>query len=86
MLETGISTQGDSMNEKEKVIEQLNQILQIRDVPWGLLPESDLLRLFEAFLRLKEEVEQVFALFDEITEVSLVPCEDGKKEWRHYCV
>jgi hypothetical protein len=75
--------------KKHEVVRSLNQILQIRDIHWTLLPESDLLRLFEAFQRLKSEVEEVFALFDEITEVSLVRFEDGegsKKEWKNYCV
>ena len=73
------------MSEKEKVIERLNQILQVRDIRWDLLPISDVQKLFEAFLRLREEVEQVFALFDEITEVSMVPFED-KGEWKNYVV
>ena len=73
--------------KKQEVVQSLNQILQVRGISWDLLPESDLLRLFEAFQRLREEVEQVFMLFDEITgETPLIAVEDSKKDWRHYVV
>jgi hypothetical protein len=74
------------MSEKEKIIKELNQILQVRDIHWSLLPEEDLLRLFEAFQRLKQEFEEVFAILDEILETPLTIVEDSKREWRHYCV
>jgi len=51
---------GHSMSQKERIIERLNQILQIHDINWGLLPEQDLMRLFDGFQRLKQEFEEVF--------------------------
>ena len=72
---------------KEELIQELNQILQIRNIRWDLLPESDLLRLFEAFLRLKFEVEQVFGLVDElentIAELSFII---EKNTWKEYVI
>ena len=36
------------MSDKEKLAKELDRILQVKDINWGLLPKSDLVRLFEA--------------------------------------
>jgi hypothetical protein len=71
-------------SQKAKLIEELNKILQVKDINWSLLPETDLLRLFDAFQRLKDEFEQLFGLIDEILDQPLTILEDKGK--REYCV
>jgi hypothetical protein len=72
------------MTQKKVLIRELDQILMVHNVSWHLLPREDLERLVMAFRKLKFEVEQVFALVDEITdEAPLAPSED-KREWKRY--
>ena len=70
---------------KDEVVQKLNQVLMVQGIHWERLPGEDLLKLCEAFEKLRLEIEQVFALFDEITgEAPLAPPSEDKGEWRHY--
>jgi hypothetical protein len=69
------------MSEKEKIIERLNQILQVRDIHWNLLPDADLVRLTDAFERLRVDVEEIFGLLDEAPTLI-----QDKGEWKNYVV
>lgn len=69
-----------TMSEKEKIVKELNEILQVRDIHWNLLPDADFMRLVEAFRKLKADVDEIFRLINEVP--TIIP---DKGEWRHYC-
>jgi hypothetical protein len=73
-------------DKKSELANELDRILQVKDISWGLLPESDLLRLFEAFQRLKQEFEEAFALLDEVLDNPITVVDDTKREWKRYTV
>jgi superoxide dismutase len=76
-----------SEKEKEEVIERLNQILQVRGIPWSLLPEHDLKRLFEAFEKLRQEIEEIFHVMDELQNtIAELPFTIEGNGWKEYTV
>lgn len=50
---------------KAQLIRELNQMLLLKDVNWQLLPKKDIAKLYNAFLRLRDDVEEVFKLCEE---------------------
>jgi hypothetical protein len=69
------------MSEKERIARELDQFLLIRGIHWNLLPQEDLLRLHDAFEKLRVDIEEIFRLLDEAS--TLIPDKGG---WRGYTV
>lgn len=70
---------------KAELVAELNRYLFV-EVDWERMSIEDLQKLYAAFERLRVEIEQIFALLDEITEISMVPGGDGKREWENYVI
>lgn len=67
--------------KKDEVVQKLNQVLMVQGIHWERLPEDDLLKLYEAFEKLRFDVEEVFGLLDEAS--TLIP---GPRRRRNYVV
>ncbi len=48
------------------MIAELNNFLLIQNVAWQRLPKRDLTKLHETFQKLREDVDEVFRLLDEV--------------------
>jgi len=69
---------------KAELVVELNRYLLV-EVHWERMLEEDLLKLCEAFERLRRDVEGVFGFLDEVLDQApLTLVEDSKKEWKRY--
>lgn len=50
---------------KAEMAKQLNQILMVKNISWTKLPKRDIVKLYEAFIKLKEDVDKVFIMLVE---------------------